>query len=440
MKPQTVLIIYLAFFIADFFLDWILDILNLNESLRNRGSIPERFRGIIKKKTYRKSVDYTQRKGRFGLLLGMQDRILLLAVLFTGAAGLLDGLCKSWDLPAYWHGFLFLAIAMTVENLVKLPSALYSQFVIEEEFGFNTTTFKTLILDSLKGLVLWAILLAALLGGLYLAMSLAGAFWWLIAWGFWVLFQLVMAVLYPVLIAPLFNKFEPLPEGDLKNRLSALADRCGFANKGIFVMDGSRRSRHSNAYFTGIGKSRRIVIYDTLISALEDDELEAVLAHEIGHWKHGHIRTGLFVSFGAGLAMFAVIGYALHWIPLFTAFGFAEPSLHAMLFWLTFFSGPISFPLSPLVNMHSRRHEYQADRFARENTSGSEPMRRALLALGRDNLSNLTPHRAYSFWHYSHPSLSERLAALSDEENPNGKTAEAAGGESHVSENEEGRS
>lgn len=419
MKPQTILFIYLAFFIIDFFLDWILDILNLNESLKNKNSIPERFRGFFTEEAYRKSVDYSQRKGRFGLFLNIQDRILLLAVLFTGAAGILDGLCESWNLPEYWHGYLFLALAMSVVSLIKLPSSLYSQFVIEEEFGFNTTTFKIMVMDSLKGLLVGAILMAALLGGLYGAMALVGSFWWLIAWGFWGIFQLLMAVIYPTLIAPLFNKFEPLPDGNLKNRLTSLADRCGFANKGIFVMDGSRRSRHSNAYFTGIGRTRRIVIYDTLIDALEDDELEAVLAHEIGHWKHGHIRTGLLISFAAGLVLFAVVGYALRWEALFTAFGFASPSLHAMLFWLTFFSGPLTFLLSPLTNIRSRKHEYQADRFARENTSGPEPMRRALLALSRDNLTNLTPHRAYSFWHYSHPTLSERLAALTDENNSN---------------------
>ena len=425
MNQGTILIVYLALFAAEFFLDWMLDVLNLNESLRNRKDIPEPFRGVVEEETYSRSVEYTQRKGRFGLLASLQDRVLLLAVLFTGAAGALDGLLASWNLPIYWHGYIFLAAAATVLSLARFPSTLYGQFVIEEEFGFNTMTIKTLALDSLKGSLVGAVLLAALLGGLYGAMALTKAWWWLIAWGFWAAFQLLMTVIYPVLIAPLFNKFEPLPEGDLRKRLVALAERCGFANRGIFVMDGSRRSRHSNAYFTGIGRSRRIVLFDTLIETLEDDELEAVLAHEIGHWKHGHIRRGLVISLAAGLVLFAVIGCALRWKPLFTAFGFAVPSLHAMLFWLTFFAGPVTFFLSPPANARSRRHEYQADRFAREKTSGPEPMCRALLALGRDNLTNLTPHRAYSFWHYSHPALSERLAALGNEVSDDGKTGNA---------------
>ena len=177
-------------------------------------------------------------------------------------------------------------------------------------------------------------------------------------------------------------------------------------------MDGSRRSRHSNAYFTGLGRFRRIVIYDTLIESREEDELEAVLAHEIGHWKFGHIRKRLLVSSVTSLGLFALVGAVLDWTPLYTAFGFAEPSLHALLFWLTFFSGPLGSLFSPLSNIWSRKHEYQADRFAVEQTEGSQPMRGALLNLGKDNLSNLTPHPAYSFWHYSHPALSERLAAL----------------------------
>jgi len=414
MNPTLIIAVYLAFFTLDFLLDWILDILNINSSLKNRDQVPESFSAALDEKTYRRSVDYTLRKGRFGLLSSLEGRALILIVLFTGAAGSLDALLYSWNLPAYWHGLLFLSLISAALGLAGLPSSLYSRFVIEEEFGFNTMSAGDFFIDTLKQLPVGIVILMVLLAGLYGALAWTGEWWWMAAWGFWMAFQLLMVVLYPLVIAPIFNKFEPLPEGALKERLSTLADRCEFPNKGIFVMDGSRRSRHSNAYFTGLGKFRRIVIYDTLMESLDDEELEAVLAHEIGHWKFGHIRKRLAVSFLSSLLMFTIVGILLNWQDLFTAFGFDVPSLHALLFWLIFFSSPITALLSPLSNIWSRKHEYQADRFAVEQTEGSRYMKGALLRLSKDNLSNLTPHPAYSFWHYSHPALSERLAAMED--------------------------
>lgn len=412
MNPTLILVIYLGLFFLDFLLDWFLDILNINSSIKNRDRIPETFISAVDDDTYRRSVDYTLRKGRFGLFRSLEGRVLLLIVLFTGAAGVLDSFLAAWNLPIYWHGLLFLSFATIALSLAGLPSSLYSRFVIEEEFGFNSTTLRTFFGDMAKQIPIGLVILMVLLGGLYGALAWTGRWWWFAAWGFWMAFQLLMVVLYPLVIAPIFNKFEPLTNGSLNDRLSALAERCNFSNRGIFVMDGSRRSRHSNAYFTGLGRFRRIVIYDTLIESLKEDELEAVLAHEIGHWKFSHIRKRLLVSFITSLALFALVGAVLNWEPLYLAFGFSGPSLHALLFWLTFFSGPLGSLFSPLSNIWSRKHEYQADRFAVDQTKGSRPMRGALLNLSKDNLSNLTPHPAYSFWHYSHPVLSERLAAL----------------------------
>ena len=256
------------------------------------------------------------------------------------------------------------------------------------------------------------VLLTLLLGGITLIMNLTGPLWWLAAWAFWAVFQLLMVVLYPMVIAPLFNRFEELPEGKLNDRLTALAERTGFTNRGIYVMDGSRRSRHSNAYFTGLGRFRRIVIFDTLVEALTEEELEAVLAHEIGHWKHGHIRRRLILSLLLSVLLFASLGSLLPWQPLYDAFGLGSASLHSLLFWLSFYSAPLGGLMSPLGNRRSRKHEYQADAFAAAAVNGSAPMIGALMNLGKDNLSNLTPHRAYSAWHYSHPSLKERVTAL----------------------------
>lgn len=412
MTPTIILTIYLALFVLEFLLDWFLDVMNINSSLKNRDRIPEAFAAVIDEETYRRSVEYTLRKGRFGLLRSIEGRVLILLVLFTGAGGALDNLLYQWNLPVYWHGLLFLSLASIALSLVGLPSSIYSRFVIEEEFGFNSTTLPTYFADMLKQIPVAAVILMILMGGLYGAMAWTGRWWWLAAWGFWIIFQLLMVVLYPLVIAPLFNKFESLPDGSLKNRLSELAEHCDFSNNGIFVMDGSRRSRHSNAYFTGLGRFRRIVIFDTLIESLEEEELEAVLAHEIGHWKFGHIRKRLLTTSITTLALFAVVGAILYWKPLYVAFGFTTPSLHVLLFWLTFFSDPITSMFSPISNIRSRAHEYQADRYAAEQTGGSGAMSAALLNLGKDNLSNLTPHPAYSFWHYSHPALSERLAAL----------------------------
>ncbi len=409
-----ILICWTGFFILDFLIDWLLDVLNINTIIKNRQTVPSAFSGVIEEDTYNRCVSYSLRRAYFGLFTSIQGRIIMILVLAFHAAGSLDSLIARWTLPVYWHGLIFLAAAYLISGLVGLPASLYSKFIIEEEFGFNTSSITAFFGDVLKGLIVSVLLLMALLAGLYAARLLIGQYWWLAAWGFVTAFQFILTILYPLIIAPLFNKFSALPEGELGERLNALAERCNFKVRGIFVMDGSRRSRHSNAYFTGIGRTRRIVIFDTLIESLKTDELEAILAHEIGHWKHGHIRQRLLLGVLVNFAFFAIAGWAVEWIPLFQTFGFNNPSLHGIIFLAAFFTGPVTSFISPLVNNLSRKHEYQADRFAVKQT-GTDPMRRALLELGRGNLSNLTPHPAYSFWHYSHPAPAERLEALGRE-------------------------
>ena len=411
---NTILLIWLLVFLIEFLIDWSLDIMNINTIIKNRGSVPPAFTGIITESRLQRSADYSLRKARFGLLTGIQSRLVVILVLTLGGAGALDTFTRmlTGGASPYWHGLSFLAAASLALTLIGLPASLYFRFVIEEEFGFNTAGFRTFLADNLKSLIIGGILLAALLAGLQAALNRFGTLWWLAAWAFFTLFQLFLTIIYPVLIAPLFNKFAPLAEGELKNRLETLARQCRFAVGGIYTMDGSRRSRHSNAYFTGIGRLRRIVIFDTLIDTLSTDELEAVLAHEIGHWKHGHIRRRLVTSIALSLALFALAGTALSWRPLYTAFGLSGPSLHGLIFLLIFFAAPFTSFFTPAANAVSRKHEYQADRFAAAQTGGPAAMRSALIQLSRDNLSNLTPHPAYSFWHYSHPAPAERLAAL----------------------------
>jgi len=412
MNSMLILAIYLGFFVLNFLLDWFLDILNINFVLKNRNSIPANLENHVDEPTYARSVEYTLRKARFNLVQSLMGRTLVLIVLLTEAAGTLDALLRSMGLNPFLHGFVFLILVLILLRIATLPGVLYSKFVIEEEFGFNTTTIRTFFCDMSKQAPIALLILAALFGGLHIILSLTGSWWWIWAWVFWMLFQVLMAVLFPLFIAPLFNKFTAIPDGTLKNRISKLADRCVFPNNGIFIIDGSRRSKHSNAYFTGIGKTRRIVIFDTLIKSLQEDEIEVVLAHEIGHWKSGHILKRFAVSAFGSLMFFALIGFMLGWEGFFLAFGFSSSSLHAMLFCLAFYLGPLSTFFSPVLNIWSRKHEYQADRFAIEQMGNSTSLKEALLKLGKDNLSNLRPHPAYSFWHYSHPPLLERLAEL----------------------------
>jgi len=248
--------------------------------------------------------------------------------------------------------------------------------------------------------------------GLFWFMDRAGKLWWI--WAFCGLsaFQLVVNVLFPVLIAPLFNKFTPLPEGSLKEKILSLADKLRFRTKGIFLMDGSRRSRHSNAYITGLGRYKRIVLFDTLVNTSTEEEIASVLAHEIGHGKRNHLKKSLALSVALSLAGFWILSLLLPYEPLYSAFSFAQPSRQAILVILVLCAGPFTFFLTPLFSAWSRKHEHEADRFAVEAVGTAAGLKTALLRLARDNLSNLTPHPLYSFYHYSHPTLAERIAAL----------------------------
>jgi STE24 endopeptidase len=306
-------------------------------------------------------------------------------------------------------------------SLFSLPFSLYRQFVIEERFGFNRMTWKLLLLDISKGALLSIIIMTPLLYGLFWFMDRAGNFWWIYAFAGFSLFQLVVMILYPTLIAPLFNKFSPLEEGSLKEKILALARKLDFRTSGIFVMDGSKRSSHSNAYFTGIGHAKRIVLFDTLVRQMDEEQLTAVLAHEIGHEKANHVKKRFAVSLLASLAGFYILSLLLDYTPLFQAFGFDNPSYHAAVVILSFCAGPVTFFLQPLLAVLSRRHEYEADRFSVEATSSASGLKGALVRLSQKNLSNLTPHPWYSFYHYSHPTLAERISAMEEYEKTGSK-------------------
>ncbi len=412
MGAQGILILYLVFFFLELAWDYTLSFLNLAHVKRNGGAVPAAFAGAVDADTHARSVTYTLTRGRFGLVSGAVSAVAVLAVVLSGFLGVLDGWFRSLPIHPYFQGILFMAAVSAVFSVVRLPFSLYSTFVIEARFGFNRTTFGLWVVDLLKGLAITAVLGVPVLLALFWFVDATGTLWWVWAFAAMTAFQLVMSILAPLVIAPLFNKFTPLPEGTLRDSILRLAQRLEFRTRGIFVVDSSKRSRHSNAYFTGLGRAKRIVLFDTLVSSHTEEEILSVLAHEIGHEKRAHIKKGLAISIALSLAGFFILSLLLHWAPLYQAFGFTQAGTPALLVLLTFCSGPFTFFLQPIFSMRSRRQEYEADRFAVQGVGSAAGLKSALLRLSKDNLSNLSPHPLYSFFHYSHPTLAERLAAL----------------------------
>jgi STE24 endopeptidase len=386
--------------------------LNENATLARAREIPRPFTEIIDAETYDKSVRYTVAKSRFYQLESTFETTLLLTLLLTGFF--------PW---AYHSGIRLLGdsttaaaavvLALTwILSLPRLPFDWTAQFRLEEQFGFNTTTPRTWWLDRLKAAILGLALGYPILWLIVSLPDFAGSAWWIYAWMALFAFQLMLAFVAPSLILPWFNRFTPLPPGSLRDRLQNLAQRTRFHHRDIFVMDGSRRSRHSNAFFTGLSRYRRIVLYDTLVSQLNEDELEAVLAHEIGHYRLGHIPRLLATSALTSFLLFLLFGQLAGQSWFFEALGFKSTGIAPLLLLTLAFGGALSFWFSPLANSWSRRFEYQADRFSARQLGSTTPLVHALRKLTLRNLGNLTPHPAYSWFYYSHPTLWERERAL----------------------------
>ncbi|PYK51964.1 MAG: peptidase M48 [Verrucomicrobia bacterium] len=416
MQPFAIvaLVLILARAIAELWLSR----LNQHHVRAHANELPPAFRGIIDKATYRRSVDYTLAKSHFADITGVFDVVVLIAVLFSGVLPWAFGRFTATFGTSIWAMASFLFFIGIGLSILALPFAWYAQFKLEERFGFNTTTMKTWVLDRVKGF-----LLAVLLGYPLLALVLkliewTGASWWLWAAAVVIAFQLLLLLIAPAIIMPLFNKFTPLSEGALRQRLFALAQRTGFPTRSIDVMDGSKRSRHSNAFFTGFGRFRKIVLFDTLIAQLSEPELESVLAHEIGHYKKRHVVKLLGFSIAGVFVAFAAIASLARQEWFYRAFGFEHQGGFAagnvvvamLLFGLL--AGTISFWLSPFIHILSRRFEYEADAFARATMREAQSLIQALRKLSEKNLSNLNPHPLYSCFYYSHPTLLERERAL----------------------------
>lgn len=402
-----------ALMIARLAAELFLSALNRAEVRRHANTPPPAVAAIMDPPTYAKAVAYTLEKSRFDAFSGIFDTLVLFVVLFGGVLPVIFGLAVEWGgLASTWNHALFILLSGVLLSIPGLPFDWWEQFRIEEKFGFNRSTARLWIVDRLKGLALTAVIGFPLLWALLSLVGWAGDAWWI--WGFGLMFgfQLLMVVLYPKLILPLFNKLTPLPEGDLRTRLLALGERTGFRAKTIEIIDGSKRSGHSNAYFTGFGRFRRIVLFDTLVAQLAPEELEAVLAHEIGHYRRGHIPKMIAMSGLMMAAGFAAIAWLARSSWFNPSFGFPPGALAPSFLLFGLLSGVVTFWFSPLMNMLSRRYEYEADAFARDAMDGPEALVGALRKLAQKNLTNLTPHRWFSRFHYSHPTLVEREAAL----------------------------
>jgi STE24 endopeptidase len=406
--PLTVVLLLLLRLAAQL----VLEALNRAETRLHAGVLPGAFTGIMDEATFARAAEYTLAKSRLASIEQACDAAILAAVLFGGGLPLLWARFDALAPGAAWSGALFLASAGVLLTLPELPLDWWSHFRLEARFGFNKSTPRLWVSDKVKSAVLGFAIGFPLAWGLLAVVRRAGPHWWI--WGFALLFgfQLLMMVLYPKLILPLFNKLAPLPEGSLRRGLLELADRTGFRARTIEVMDGSKRSGHSNAFFTGFGRFRRIVLFDTLVAQLAQDELEAVLAHEIGHYKRGHIPKFLAIGAVLQFAGFALVAWLAR-APWFNAsFGLPPGALAPTFLLFMLLSGPVLFWFSPLGNWLSRKHEYEADAFARNAMGSPSPIVGALRKLAQKNLSNLTPHAVYSSFYYSHPTIIERERAL----------------------------
>lgn len=403
------LIIILSAITVDFVLDLVSNYLNLKSLSKE---LPKEFDGVYDEETYTKSQEYTKVVTRFGFITGAFDLIVTLAFWFSGGFNWLDQIVRAWGFGELITGLLFITLLMIAKSIISLPFSIYSTFVIEERFGFNKTTPKTFITDMLKGLALGAIIGIPVLAGILSFFMFTGSLSWLYAWGAVTIFTLVMQYVAPTWIMPIFNKFTPLEEGELRTAIENYTAKVDFPLQGLFVIDGSKRSSKSNAFFTGFGKNKRVALYDTLIENHTNEELVAVLAHEIGHYKKKHIIKGMITSILHTGVLFYLLSILLNVEGLFDAFYMESMSVYAGLIFFGMLYAPIEMILSIFMQMSSRKHEFEADAFAAETTGKPEDMISTLKKLSKDNLSNLTPHPFYVFLNYSHPPVLQRIKAI----------------------------
>ncbi|HHC24479.1 MAG TPA: M48 family peptidase [Desulfobacterales bacterium] len=402
-------IIILLFIIIDFILNWSADILNLRHL---RDEVPEIFQDVYDAERYQKSQEYLKVNTRFGWIASAFDLLVLLVFWFGKGFPFLDHWVRSWNQGPVITGLIFMSVLIIFKMILSLPFGIYNTFIIEERFGFNKTTWQTYMTDMLKGLALGILIGGPLLAGILAFFEYAGADAWWYCWGTVTVFTLVIQFIAPTWIMPLFNKFEPLEEGELRTAIISYADAVNFPLNNVFIIDGSKRSGKSNAFFTGFGKNRRIALFDTLVAQHTVSELMAVLAHEIGHYKKKHILQAMIIGILHTGVMFFLLSLFISYQGLFDAFHVEQKSVYAGLIFFGMLYSPIEFFLGLFMHKRSRKNEYEADRFAVETTGNPDAMADALKKLSAHNLSNLVPHPLYVFLNYSHPPVLERIKAI----------------------------
>ncbi len=418
MPPTLFTALFVAALVAGLLLKFWLVTRQIRHVAQHRAAVPAAFAERITLSAHQKAADYTIAKSRLGILELAFGAAVLLGWTLLGGLDWLNQALLAWLGAGLWQQLALLGSFVVIGGLIDLPFSLYGTFVLEEKFGFNKMTWKLWLGDAIKGAFIGALIGLPIAALILWLMGAAGDLWWLWAWCVWMGFNLLLMLIYPTFIAPLFNKFEPLQDESLKERVTQLMNRCGFTAKGLFVMDGSKRSAHANAYFTGFGASKRVVFFDTLLKSLTPGEVDAVLAHELGHFKHKHIVKRMASMFAMSLAGFALLGYLSTQLWFYLGLGVrpitadvlgANSALALLLFMIAI---PVfTVFISPLFAQLSRKHEFEADAYAVSQTQATD-LKNALLKLYEDNASTLTPDPMYVKFYYSHPPASERLARM----------------------------
>jgi len=417
MTSDTIFNLIVAFILIGFILDRFLDWLNVKNW---KSAIPDEMKDYYDTDKYSKAREYERETSRFGLISSAFSLCAILLMLFLDGFAWIDNLIRQWTENPYWLPMAYFGLILIVSDILSMPFSVYSTFVIEEKYGFNKTTVKTFILDKLKGYILGAIIGGGILAAFIWFYESMGESFWIAAWIFISLFSILMVMFYTSLIVPLFNKLNPLEEGDLRKSIEDYCTNVGFRLNNLFVIDGSKRSSKSNAYFSGFGPNKKIVLFDTLIEKQENPEIVAVLAHEIGHYKLKHILTGIALSIVQTGIMLFLLGLVIDSPVLGKAMGVDKMSLHIGLIAFSLLYSPVSTVLGILMNVISRKNEFQADAYAAKTNDG-ENLISALKKLSVDNLSNLYPHPAYVFVHHSHPPILKRIEAIRNVANENEK-------------------
>jgi STE24 endopeptidase len=408
---KTLLLLFLILFLGRIIWRYILQQLNIRH-LRNHGKeIPSVFQSVIDEATLAKMVDYTYDNSRLETKENLAEDILELAILFLFLP-VLVGKLAGLHMHIIWQALIFFGVLAVIGGVAGLPFDLYHTFVLEKKYGFSTITWRLWLTDLIKSVIISTVLMGFMLAAFMAFINYLPKSWWFWAWVFFTMFEILLMWLYPVVIAPLFNKFEPIKDELLKEKITALMAQVGLKAKGIYQVDEGKRSKHTNAYFTGIDKTKRIVLFDTLLASHSPEEILAVLAHEIGHWKKKHILKQLIFMIAASLIGLYFVYLIVNWPPLYSTFGLIYTPVYAGLFLVSLYLSCVGFFLSPLGAFITRRYEREADKMAIELVGTSEPMINALKRLAKDNLSNLHPHPWYVWFYYSHPPLIERIEYL----------------------------